>query len=113
MTIIIILFFPIIYSIQFQNIHKLLFSIIIITIKLQIKLHIKLQRNEKIENAVGPCLNQEIADTWMVHLPTYLKDKISKELLPILEEWSNEKLEVEYIYIHIYIFIYHIILRKY
>lgn len=58
----------------------------------------KLQPQETVETPVGPCLNQEVADTYMVHLSQTLQDRITKELQPILEEWSNEKLEKTALY---------------
>jgi hypothetical protein len=53
---------------------------------------------EKMENSVGPCLNQIDSPTYMRHLPSIEKGALSKFVQPMLEKWSNRELSMTSMY---------------
>jgi hypothetical protein len=53
---------------------------------------------QRIEFKVGPCVNQEVAPTFMIDLDPILKKRIIDELQPILESWAGLELEPTSLY---------------
>lgn len=53
---------------------------------------------EEVESTAGPCMNQLVAPSTMTHLTGELKQRLSRDLRPILESWFNGPLELTSIY---------------
>lgn len=45
------------------------------------------ERERDIESTAGPCMNQHVAPSVMFHLPPHLKERLRRELQPVLEHW--------------------------
>jgi len=57
------------------------------------------KKYEETEGPVGPCMNQHVAPSTMVHMSDKAKDRLSKELQDILEDWYGDgELELTSIY---------------
>jgi len=50
------------------------------------------------EGPVGPCMNQHVAPSSITHLTSQNKDRLSRELRPILENWYGGNLVLTSIY---------------
>lgn len=53
---------------------------------------------EEAESSSGPCMNQHVAPSTITHLTPVLKDRLSLELQPILEDWYGGDLKLTSIY---------------
>jgi len=53
---------------------------------------------EEAESSSGPCMNQHVAPSTITHLTPVLKDRLSLELQPILEDWYGGDLTLTSIY---------------
>lgn len=51
-----------------------------------------------VEGTVGPCMNQALAPSQVIHLPSHLKQQLALELQPMLEEWYGGSLTLSSIY---------------
>lgn len=54
--------------------------------------------NNMVEHSVGPCMNQHVAVSVMTHLPQNLKEKLSKDVAPLLKDWYGGELDLTAIY---------------
>jgi hypothetical protein len=55
-------------------------------------------RIESSESSAGPCMNQHVAPSLITHLTPNEKNRLERELRPILEAWYGEKLFLTSIY---------------
>jgi len=47
------------------------------------------QHRKNVEGMVGPCLNQHVAPSYVLHLNPHMKRRLDNTLKPMLSEWSN------------------------
>lgn len=55
-------------------------------------------RIEVSESTVGPCMNQHVAPSAVTHLTSSNKDRLSRDMKAILEEWYGGELMLTSIY---------------
>lgn len=56
------------------------------------------ENKQRLESTIGPCVNQEVAPTYMIQMPGNLRQKIITQMKPILEEWSGLQLRMTSLY---------------